>query len=224
MDAWPDYAAVAIIGLAVGAAETLTRHRGRSFGVLRSWWSAVYILINAGISLVALFGIRRLGWDFSLAEGAPLRWAQVSAAGFGAMTLLRSSVVLAREENGNDIGIGPAGIVQIVLDRIDHAIATERIEEVAAQARDLMANVDYEKAHKTLPVQCAFLLLADTGGAPGEEDMARIGQTVGRWAALPEQARKVNLGIFLIDEFGEKIVALAKRDLLDEIRLGTPGG
>ncbi|MBI5948473.1 MAG: hypothetical protein HY875_10065 [Chloroflexi bacterium] len=224
MDAWPDYTAVTVIGLAVGAAETLTRHRGRSFDVLWSWWSAVYILLNAAISLVALFGIRRLGWDFGLDDGSPERWAQVSAAGFGAMTLLRSSVVLAREESGNDIGIGPAGIVQIVLDRIDHAIATERIEEVARQARELMADVDYEKAHKDLPVQCANLLLADTGGAPGEEDMARIGRTVGRWASLPEQARKVNLGIFLIDEFGEKIVRLAKQDLMKAIGNASPEG
>jgi hypothetical protein len=68
--------------------------------------------------------------DPEVATSNTIHWSQVLIAGFGAMTLLRSSVFNVRTA-GQDLVVGPAALLQTVLDAADRSLDRLRAQERA---------------------------------------------------------------------------------------------
>ncbi|MFQ5528320.1 MAG: hypothetical protein ACE5GX_18950 [Thermoanaerobaculia bacterium] len=110
-----DYFWVALFGLSIGAAELLTRYRDAPFRVIRKGPALGYLALNGLASVGALYTLKVFAVDFGLAaDSAALWWTRVLTAGFSAMALFRSSVMVVREGD-KDISIGLAkGVAQRV--------------------------------------------------------------------------------------------------------------
>ena len=111
-----DYAIVAAVGAAAGAAEVIDRfRRDEPQTVFREGWTWTYVILNALAGLAALLIVRGLGLSTTKSiDPEVVRWSQVVAAGFGSVLLLRSGTLLAQTGSGR----GPAVVLQRFLDLV----------------------------------------------------------------------------------------------------------
>lgn len=150
------YPLVGLIGTLVGAGELLGRYRDEPFLALAQKASILYLAVNAVAAMAALYLIGVFEWDFGLEQASSqdtVRVIQVLVAGFGAMALLRSSLFTARI-GGNDVQVGPATVLQTVLNAADAEVDREAAERRARAARKIMSEVDADKAKAILPLFC----------------------------------------------------------------------
>ena len=95
--------------------------------------------------------IQTFGWTFGVeGDGAELRWTQALVAGFGAMAFLRSAVFVVRAGD-QDVGVGPSGFLQVVLNATDRAVDRRRAGARAHEVARAMSGVSFEKAAEALP-------------------------------------------------------------------------
>jgi hypothetical protein len=74
-------------------------------------------------------------------------------AGFGAMAFFRSAVFTARVGN-SDIGVGPASVLQLIMNAVDRACDRARAQPRAEFISRLMSDVSFAAAADVLPQFC----------------------------------------------------------------------
>lgn len=210
-------AAAAGIGAFVGVTEIIARYRDapvRALGALPAW---IYVGVNAGAPLAALWSIQVFEWTFGFdgpQEAQTAELVQVLAAGFGSMALFRSSLFTVRAGD-TDVGIGPAGLLQILLDAADRAVDRERANPRAEAVAVIMRGVSFEKAYAALPVFC-FELMQNVS----VEEQERFGDKVNRLVAadIAPEIKTLSLGLALMNVVGETVLSSAVGSLGASIR------
>ena len=209
------YAALAsLVGAVVGAVEILQRYRDAPFRALFSGWGIGYMLLNAAVSYGTFWVLYHwVGTPPSAAgeHNDPLHLLIVAAgAGFGGTTLIRARLATIRLPGGQEVGIGPAIVIETLLAEVvrqlDRQLGVERCRTV----HRLMNGIDFDRAKKRLPKEL-FLALHSV---PAEE-AARLSKRIDeidRMDHLSSQAKSCELGYYLLDLVGEKLLASVLED------------
>jgi len=82
---------------------------------------------------------------------------QATAAGFGAMALLRTSFFNVRIGD-KDVGLGPGLVLQVILDATDREVDRARAQERSRFVQSTMQRVSFVKARVALPAYCIALM------------------------------------------------------------------
>jgi len=149
-----------IVGLlagSVGLTELVTRYRSDPTYALRHSLAAwLYIGLNAGAGVAALFLIRAFGWTFGQSEHVEL-W-QVLVASFGAIALFRSSLFVTKI-GGTDVGVGPSIVLGALLDAFDREVDRKSAAEISKVVQtDKLVGLNPESVMSALPVLCLALM------------------------------------------------------------------
>jgi hypothetical protein len=204
-----DFLIVFALGGLVGFVEMIARYRDAPFKVVISLPGFAYILINALVSLVALWSIRLFDWK-PVAQGSAEvnRWVQVASAGLGAMIIFRSSLFLFRVGE-EDISVGPNAILQILLDAVDREVDRRRGRQRANAVEKMMCNIKYDEAALNLPP----LSIALMQNLPKDEQ-DRILKIVENLSSaknkgMPDNVKTLSLGLGIMNVVGEDILQAA---------------
>ncbi|MCJ7434095.1 MAG: hypothetical protein MUO77_11460 [Anaerolineales bacterium] len=205
---WIDYLAVLALGAMIGFVEVLARYKDAPFKVAFSPPGLLYIFINAGVSGLALWGVRLFGITFgdnpSWSPEA-IRWFQVSVSGLSAMTLFRSSLFNFRVDE-EDVSIGPNAILQILLVAVDKEVDRMRGAQRARIVEDAMEGITFDEAVLNLPPVVLALMQNLT-----DKDKNEILNSVEKslQSKAPERSRTMTLGLSMINVVGEDILKAA---------------
>jgi hypothetical protein len=209
-----DYAAAALIGGLVGLGELVARYRDAPGSALRNTAASLYIGINAAAAIAALGLIHAFGWTFGAEPGEALRWTRVLVAGFGAMAIFRSSLFIVRAGD-QDVGVGPSGFLQVMLNAADRAVDRRRAGVRAGEVSRAMDGVMFGKAAEALPSYCLALMQ----NASEEEKVALANQVnLLRDARMEDRAKSLALGLALMNVVGRGVLEAAVLTLREDIR------
>lgn len=213
------YAFVLMLGVGAGVAELVSRYRDAPTRVLFSLPGLVYLALNAAAAAAALFIIDVFDWKFGVESSATAtRVTQVLVAGFGALALLRSSLLNVRVGD-QDVSVGPGGVLLVVLGASDRAVDRLRAEARASAVARIMAGVSFEKAVEALPTFCLALMQ----NLPREDQAALANQIERvREANMDDDTRSLVLGLSLLNVVGEDVLTSAVKTLGSRIRPATP--
>lgn len=207
--------AVVLLGVAVGVTELLTRYTDSPWDTLKSGSAMLYLALNGLAAWAALFLLRVNGFAECADTTCTLQestW-QALGAGLSGMAVLRASVLNIRVQ-GQDVGVGPAGIIQIYLNIADRSLDRSRAEARAGSISNLMQQVSFDKASVSLPAAC-FALMRNVS----DDEQNIVSQQVNAIAGvdMPDSVRSVLLGLSLLDIVGEPALRAAIDLLGDEI-------
>jgi hypothetical protein len=219
-DIAPYFAVSGILGAAIGISEIVSRYRDDPLQALKTPPALLYIALNAGASLAALYLVRTLpslaalGGDASTSDAASSKMLiQSLASGLSAMALFRSSIFTIRVANA-DIGIGPAAFLQILLGATDRETDRARAKPRAVALEGIMKGISYARAKQALPALCFGLMQ----GLSAEEQAAFSSDVVGLDAsAMDDVFKSYSLGLALMNLVGERVLREAVRMLRTEI-------
>ncbi len=214
-----DYLLVGLFGLLVGAAELVSRYRDAPRKALITAPAFLYVGLNAAAALLALALIYAFDWRFGISGGSDaLWWTRVMIAGLGAMAFFRSSLFTIRVGE-SDIGVGPGGLLQIVLDAADRAVDRARAKPRALSVTQIMQDVSFDKACEALPAFC-FALMQNV---PADEQQ-QFAQQIAALASssMDDRVKGLNLGLALMNVVGEPVLEAAVETLGDDIKDGRP--
>ena len=223
---WPlilDGFIVAIFGAGIGATELLSRYKDAPFKALRGVSALIYVGLNLVASIATLWLMRLFGVTFGIdpvVDAERLRWAQVFAAGFSAMVLLRSSIFSLNIGEQN-ISIGPSSLLDALLNVLDREVDRKRAQERAQSVLRIMEGISFTKAKVQLPV-VAFALMQNV--SRDEQDRV-VNNVFGleRQEGVSDRAKAQALGLELMDIVGEKVLWQAVEMIRDQIK-ETPLG
>lgn len=212
MNIW-DWAVAGILGILVGLGGIISRYRDEPFYVLRTIPAMFYMLLNASVSMFALFLAHVFEWHFGMSTPESIRWAQVLGAGFGAMILIRSSFLTVHA--GDEVlSIGPNSLLQSLFDAIDREVDRVRAEARATSVSRIMKGVSFERAYMTLPAY-AFALLQNLS-PEDQEDFGKLVKTIFT-APLDDRTKALLLGAQLLNLVGEDVLEAAVKGLGEHI-------
>jgi hypothetical protein len=208
------FIAAAVLGIAVGVAELISRYKDEPVKAILSVPAAVYLLINGGASATALAITRSFGWTFGVTDAGQVIVVQTAIAGLGAMGLFRSSLFTIRIA-GQDIGAGPSALLQIALGAADKAVDKNRATARAAKIAELMSGISFDKAVLALPTFCLALMQNLTAA-----EQAALRNEVDKLArsTVDETTKRLTLGLSMLNLVGEKALAAAIKTLGEAIR------
>jgi hypothetical protein len=207
--------AAGLIGTLVGASELLTRYRDSSSAALRNVPAALYLGINA-LASVAAFGVAYVAdWKFGTdATGNELLCLQVAVGGFGAVALFRSSLFLVHP-SGTDVNVGPANILQSLLDATNREIDRSRGSERFPQVARMMQGVEFSEAYKVLPT----VILASMQNLSDDDQAAFANQLkVLADSQIEDWAKSLTLGLTLEALVGRRVLQAA----VETLKSATP--
>lgn len=210
-----DYIWVGLFGLLIGLAELLSRYRDAPFSALKTMPAWVYIGLNITAAVGALEMLRVFEVDFGLATNTQkLRWAQVLAAGFGAMVLFRSSILVFRAGD-QDVSVGPASVLQILFSTLDREVDRHRAKKRAEAVKKIMEGISFSKASNPLPLVAIALMQ----NLPREEQDRIVSKIKGlnEDDKIPAYAKAIALGLTIIDFVGENVLDSTVRLIKGEI-------
>lgn len=151
---------VLLFGAFAGSGELLSRYRDSPGKAIFSPPGLIYLTINAGVSFLAFVCLRAFQNPVNVAGNLAsfgTYFLQATAAGFGAMGLLRTSFFNVHIGD-KDVGLGPGVILQVVLDATDREVDRRRAQERSALVQKAMQLVSFSKAHISLPAYCIALM------------------------------------------------------------------
>jgi hypothetical protein len=211
------FAAVALFGSLVGTTELVSRYRDRPTAPLGSWPGVIYIATNALASIAALWVLLQQNVAFDFGGMLPRDVARVLLAGFGTMVLFRSALFTVRVGD-TDVSIGPAAVLQIILNAADRACDRLRAGPRSVRVHQIMQGVAFERAKLALPVHC-FSLMQNVSIA----EQTQLMQTIGSLAdqKMSDEVKAYNLGLLMMNVVGEDVLEQAV-DVLGPLILGPP--
>ncbi|MEM7742825.1 MAG: hypothetical protein AAF409_03860 [Pseudomonadota bacterium] len=129
------------LGFLLGAAELMGRYRDDPVTIFRCMYAWFYVVLNGVLSFIALFLIEKLGLSFTPAEVDQTTWSDavynVMVAGFGGAAFFRSSIMKAKSGD-TDIAIGPAIVIDTILNVTDREVDRYRATIRAKRITELM--------------------------------------------------------------------------------------
>lgn len=211
-----DYLIVGLFGLLVGVAELVSRYRDAPRKALLTPPAFLYAGLNAAASLLALALIHAFDWGFGVDPSSPngVWWTRVLVAGLGAMAFFRSSLFMVRVGD-TDVGVGPGGLLQIVLDATDRAVDRARAEPRALSVSRIMQGVVFEKAFEALPAFC-FALMQNVSAEEQQQFARQIDALAS--SQMDDRVKALNLGLALMNVVGEPVLQAAVETLGDDIK------
>jgi hypothetical protein len=212
---WP-YVIVSLLGVAIGSSELLARYSDAPWATLKQKPSLFYLALNAFAAFLALFLMRTFGWADCGDDPCTLAKTtqHVLAAGLGGMAVLRASVMTLKVQ-GEDVGVGPAALIQIYLNVADRATDRSRAQKRADSIATLMGPISFAKALTALPAAC-FSLMQNVSA---EEQTVVSNQVKGRENAdIPHSIKSILLGLSLLDIVGHSALESAIKLLGEEIK------
>jgi len=195
------YLFVFLLGVLVGVSELLSRYKDAHRATFKSFSSLLYIFMNGLAAYLALYLMYTFNWAACDADGcSPSETVKhVLMAGFGGMAVLRASVMTLTIQ-GNEVGIGPAAVIQIFLKVADRGTDRARASVRADTILKLMEPVSFEKASIMLPTTC-FALMQNVSA---EEQALVSGQVVAlQNDDMPSAVKSYLLGLALLPIVGE---------------------
>jgi hypothetical protein len=197
------YALSGAIGALIGTGEILSRYRDAPFRAVATWAGAGYVAFNALIAIVALAFLHLvlpLWSDTPPPEpdaGDLVRNSLV--AGFGAMAVLRSSILTTRA-GARDVEIGPAAVIDIFRHAMDRSIARLRASNRATEVVAIMAPVRFDRSNAALAnISMALLQSIDA------EERAAIEQQISALSSQPgrsDRDKSLELGLIIAGACG----------------------
>jgi hypothetical protein len=213
-----DFVLVGLFGALIAVGELVSRYRDAPRRVLASGGATMYIAINIAAAIAALLTIRIFGWEFGL-SGDEARWTQVFVAGFGAMAMFRSSVMIVTVGDA-EIAAGPAALLGAYLDAADRAVDRQRAWYRATETADYMEDVDFELAKEALP-SFIMTVLQNVSAEEAQTLGSKI-RALDVESDMSDRAKALNLGLLLINMAGPDVLDVAVRSLDSEIKRGDP--
>ena len=200
--------AVTLFGGAVGMAELVSRYRDAPTRAIASLPAGLYIALNAAASLAAFGLIQVFDFRFGVTgadAGAKLLWVQALVASFGAMAAFRSSLFTVRVGD-QDVGVGPQGLLQIILDAADRGVDRERAAGRAAEVATAMKDLSFQRAYIALPTLCLELMQ----NLP-QDQQAALGDEIRKLkdAPMDEATKALVLGLKLMNVVGHPVLSAA---------------
>jgi hypothetical protein len=209
------FAAAALFGALVGLAELISRYRDAPTQAVWCVPAGAYLAINAAASAIALAIVQGAGWNFGVVDAQKAAWIQTAVAGFGSMTLFRSSLFVVHV-GGQDVGAGPSAFLQVALGAADRAVDRRRAGARAARVQALMQGVNFGKASITLPTYC--LALMQNLGMPEQREFRIEVDRVITSSQMDDSTKLLTLGLLLMNVVGEAALSAAIRSLGAAIR------
>jgi hypothetical protein len=213
-----DYLIVAVFGAAIGATELLSRYRDAPFKSLRGPSAIAYIALNLLSAVGALWLSRLFDVTYGIdpaAEAERLRWAQVFAAGFGAMVILRSSI-FSLNIGDQTVSIGPSSILDALLGILDREVDRRRAQDRADEVLRIAKDISFRNAKEQLPI-VAFALMQNV--SRDEQDKV-INKMFGleKQAGMSDKAKAQALCLALMEIVGDKVLDKAVTMIKKEIK------
>jgi len=208
------YAFVLMLGVGAGVAELVSRYRDAPARALISFPGLVYLALNAAAAAATLFIIDVFGWKFGVAANTgAVRVTQVLVAGFGALALLRSSLLNVRIGD-QDVSVGPGGVLLVVLEATDRAVDRVRAEARSTAVARIMAKISFEKAVEGLSAYCLALMqnLPQADQTALADQIKRL-----RDANMADDVKSLVLGLCLLNVVGEDVLTSAVKTLAERI-------
>lgn len=212
-----DYLIVALFGAAIGATELLSRYRDAPFRALRGGSALAYLGLNLLASVGSLWLTRLFDVTFGIdpaTHADRLRWAQVFAAGFGSMVLLRSSVFILNIGD-QTVSIGPSSILDALLGVLDREVDRRRAQERASAVAEIMNAVSFKKGREQISI-VAFALMQNVSR---EEQDKVVNKVLGlEKQRASDKAKAHALGLALMDVVGEQVLRKSVDMIREEIK------
>jgi hypothetical protein len=202
-----------LIAFLVAGAELLARYRDDPVRALWSVPAFAYEIVNGLTGVLAAWWIAEFFPTAVAKPGAtgidPLKLAVV--AGFGALVVLRSSLMKLRIANGQDISVGPAVIVEQLLSVIDRSVDRHLARRRAGIATELSEHLVFERDNAALVSLCLVLLQNPT---PAEEqEMTAVSRALAGRTDLAPRVKKMMLLLALLGVVGEQVLRQAVKAL-----------
>ncbi len=210
---WWEWLAAAVLGAIIGAASIVSRYRDEPDDALFTFPAAIYMLIHALASLLALLLIHIFGWTFGASDPQATRWLQILVAGLGAMTVMRLS--LPFKLGDETISIGLDQFLEGIFNAVDRSVDRKRGEERARIVNEKMRDVSFKKACIALPAYC-FALLQNLPQVDQELFAKRVALI--RDIETSPRVKSYLLGLSLLNLVGDEILAIGIDTLGDEIK------
>lgn len=209
--------AVILIGAFVGISELLVRYRDNPLATIITTSSLWYIALNALAAFLALYLLDVFGAIECAENQCTLRESteHVLLAGLGAMAVLRASILTLRVQD-QDVGVGPAAILQIYLNVADRATDRRRATARAESIAGLMKAIDFDKAKVSLPATC-FALMQNVSADEQKIISNQVNSLQG--AEIAPAVKSIILGLSLLDIVGENALRAAIQALGDDIKV-----
>ncbi|WP_156311953.1 hypothetical protein [Methylobacterium platani] len=212
---WSDPPAiwVGLIGFMAGAVEIVARYKGDPRRALLNLPALLYVTVNVLACLAMLACLRMIepAWLFADLAGKPNLQTLylILAAGFGAMTLFRSSLFRIKTADG-EIGFGPSALLDTLLFASDRAIDRSVAPPRGSAVQAIMKDVSFERAKIALPVYC-FALMQNIP-AREQRDLATQVKEIAP-LGVPPEVSAANLGLLLMNVVGTDVLKQAVTDL-----------
>lgn len=215
---WLQFTVVAVFGAGTGFAELVTRYRDstqRLLCLLSTW---AYLLTNAAASAGALGVAIMLHWTFGLDDRESIIAIRAVVCGFGAMFLLRSAFVTVQHD-GQEVSIGPSGIVGAVLEAMGRTINRHQARYRSIDVTPIMRGISFDKSKDVLSAYTIRLM-----ERVSQAELARVADEIDKLQEEEgtDQAKAFSLGVILIRLAGVEVLKDAVDTLRDEISAVVP--
>jgi hypothetical protein len=211
----PDLGAFLLVGAfgaLTGAGELVARYRDAPLNALWSWSAFGYMFINAIAAAAALKLIDAFGWTFGFeAGGEDFEAVRILIAGFSAMALFRSALFVIPVE-GKDMSIGPATLLQSLLEACDRGVDRTRARRRAKAVKRALKNKDYARFGASIPPLSLGLVQN-----PSDADQKQMSEAVKAIQAsgFEDQVKLYLIGLAVLS-FGGSDVLTGSVDLATE--------
>jgi hypothetical protein len=201
-----------LCGYGAALAELLSRYSDGVKRIFQLKESNFYLVLNGAIALIAYAAIKQYSLSGYL-ENSPL--SQAIVAGFSAMALLRSSIASIKLGQ-TTVQAGLAPILQVFLNTVDRAFDRKRSQMNIAEIKEIMKDVDFGKAVKSLPTTCLSLMqnVSHDEGAKMGADVLELENN-----AMEQEAKAIILGIIINKVTGPDLLRSAVNSLKNSISI-----
>jgi hypothetical protein len=207
---------VAGIGGFVGATDIVRKYRDAPRRALETQPAWLYIAVNVLASMLALILIWTFNWTFErdTSQPAQVLAVQILVAGLSAMVLLRSAVFTVHQD-GVEVPIGPANILDTILDAADRAVDRIRAEARANSIATEMGGIAFDRASIELPVIALALMRTLS-----KEDQEILGNQVKKLIEskdVSNEGKCLALGLALDTFVGSEVLKAAIKSVKNQI-------
>jgi hypothetical protein len=211
------YLSATFFGMLVGATEIVARYRDKPTAALETLPGFIYVTVNGLISLFAFWLLHTKQIDLKISNDLGTAVNEVLIAGFGSMALFRTSIFTLRVRD-TDVPVGPAAVLQVILNAADRACDRLRAGPRAKEAKDTMLGVSFARAKLALPLHCLALMQKVSA-----EERNELSQAIASLdtAAMSDEVKAYNLGLLLTNFIGEDVLREAI-DALGAVICGPP--
>lgn len=131
-----------LLGIATGFTEIVSRYRDEPMRAVCDGYGIAYMAINGLIAVIAFALV--LNYPTEIIKSIDPVIAAL-ASGFGAMLVLRARFFTVKGDNGQDVAIGPAHVVDVLMRMLDRSIDRKRARqryELVLKAVEGLADFD----------------------------------------------------------------------------------